>query len=95
MLHIVFGESAGGVLRLALRQAGRDDEVLSLDEDLSFGWLASHYPDAPLPSPKTVENNFREEYWGLRRLSDARATETNEPSSTKNDRSPFRQPYLT
>jgi len=58
-------------------------------------WLASHYPDAPLPSPKTVENNFREEYWGLRRLSDARATETNEPSSTKNDRSPFRQPYLT
>jgi len=37
MLHIVFGESAGGALRLALRQAGRDDEVLSFDDDLSFG----------------------------------------------------------
>jgi len=34
MLHIVFGESAGGALRLALRQAGRDDEVLSFDDDL-------------------------------------------------------------
>lgn len=37
MLHIVFGESAGGMLRLALRQAGRDDEVLSFNDDLSFG----------------------------------------------------------
>jgi Domain of unknown function (DUF1835) len=37
MLHIVFGESAGGTLRLALRQAGRDDEVLSFNDDLSFG----------------------------------------------------------
>src|SRR5215471_15633034 len=37
MLHIVFGESAGGALRLALRQAGRDDEVLSFNDDLSFG----------------------------------------------------------
>jgi hypothetical protein len=37
MLHIVFGESAGGMLRLALRQADRDDEVLSFNDDLSFG----------------------------------------------------------
>ena len=44
MLHIVFGESAGGTLRLALRQAGRDDEVLSFDDDLSFGPI-----DPPIP----------------------------------------------
>jgi hypothetical protein len=37
MLHIVFGESAGGTLRLALSQAGRGDEVLSFNDDLSFG----------------------------------------------------------
>jgi hypothetical protein len=37
MLHIVFGESAGGALRLALRQADRDDELLSFNDDLSFG----------------------------------------------------------
>ena len=44
MLHIVFGESAGGALRLALRQAGRDDEVLSFDDDLSFGPIAPADP---------------------------------------------------
>ena len=44
MLHIVFGESAGGTLLLALRQAGRDDEVLSFDDDLSFGPIAPADP---------------------------------------------------
>jgi len=44
MLHIVFGESAGGTLRLALRQASRDDEVLSFNDDLSFGPI-----DPPTP----------------------------------------------
>ena len=37
MLHIVFGESAAGTLRLALRQAGRDDTVSSFYDNLSFG----------------------------------------------------------
>jgi hypothetical protein len=45
MLHIAFGESAGGTLRLALRQAGRDDEVLSFNDDLSFGPIN---PPAPM-----------------------------------------------
>ena len=44
MLHIVFGESAAGTLLLALRQAGRDDEVLSFDDDLSFGPIAPADP---------------------------------------------------
>src|SRR6516165_12541947 len=46
MLHIVFGESAGGTLRLALRQAGRDDEVLSFNDDLSFGPINPPVPIA-------------------------------------------------
>jgi len=46
MLHIVFGESAGGTLRLALRQVGRDDEVLSFNDDLSFGPINPPVPTA-------------------------------------------------
>jgi Protein of unknown function/Domain of unknown function (DUF1835) len=46
MLHIVFGESAGGTLRLALRQDGRDDEVLSFNDDLSFGLINPPVPIA-------------------------------------------------
>src|SRR5262249_19056155 len=49
MLHIVFGESAAGTLRLALRQAGRDDEVLSFNDDLSFGPI-----DPPAPSVRAA-----------------------------------------
>ena len=37
MLHIIFGESAGGTLRLALRQADCHGEVLNFNDDLSFG----------------------------------------------------------
>src|SRR5215469_12402866 len=44
MLHIVFGESAGRTLRLALRQAGRGDEVLSFNDDLSFGPIDTSAP---------------------------------------------------
>ena len=36
-LHIVFGEAAGGVLRQALRAAGRSDRVITYWDDLSFG----------------------------------------------------------
>ena len=46
MLHIVFGESAAGTLRLALRQANRDDEVLSFNDDLSFGPINPPVPVA-------------------------------------------------
>src|SRR5262249_47047464 len=46
MLHIVFGQSAGGILRLALRQASRDDEVLSFNDDLSFGPINPAVPIA-------------------------------------------------
>jgi uncharacterized protein DUF3658/uncharacterized protein DUF1835 len=37
VLHIVFGESAGGCLRQALRQARRKDMVIAFWDDLSFG----------------------------------------------------------
>jgi hypothetical protein len=40
----VFGESAGGTLRVALREAHRDGEVLSFNDDLSFGPI-----DPPVP----------------------------------------------
>jgi hypothetical protein len=37
MLHIVFTASGVGSLRQALKNAGRDDEVISFFDDLSFG----------------------------------------------------------
>jgi hypothetical protein len=36
-LHIVFSMSAGANLRKALKQIGRDDRVIALPDDLSFG----------------------------------------------------------
>jgi hypothetical protein len=44
-LHIAPGDSAGGSLRMAMRDAGLDDDVLSWLDDLSCGPIAS---DAPL-----------------------------------------------
>ena len=43
-LHIVPGDSAGGSLLLAIRDAGRDDEVLRFRDDLSCGPVD---PDEP------------------------------------------------
>jgi hypothetical protein len=43
-LHIAPGDSAGGSLRYAIRQAGSDDEVLSFLDDLSCGPIASGDP---------------------------------------------------
>lgn len=37
VLHIVFGESAGGSLRQAMRQARRKGKVIAFWDDLSFG----------------------------------------------------------
>jgi hypothetical protein len=44
-LHIVFGQSAGGTLKVALREASRDEEVLSFEDDLSFGPI---HPPIPM-----------------------------------------------
>jgi len=43
-LHITPGDSAGGSLRRAIRDAGRDDEVLPFLDDLSCGPIE---PDDP------------------------------------------------
>jgi Protein of unknown function/Domain of unknown function (DUF1835) len=45
-LHIVFGSSAGGSLREALRSMKRDDRVVALDDDLSFGPINPAEPKA-------------------------------------------------
>ena len=45
----MFGESAGGTLRLALRQAGRDDDVIAFTDDLSFGPI-----DPPAPTARVA-----------------------------------------
>ena len=41
-LHIAPGDSAGGSLLMAIRNAGRDDEVLRFRDDLSCGPIASN-----------------------------------------------------
>ena len=43
-LHIAPGDSAGGSLLMAIRNAGRDDEVLRFGDDLSCGPIASDDP---------------------------------------------------
>src|SRR5215470_5028083 len=43
-LHIAPGDSAGGTLVRAIRDAGRDDEVLAFRDDLSCGPIASDDP---------------------------------------------------
>jgi hypothetical protein len=45
-LHIAPSDSAGGCLRQAIRDAGRDDEVLSWPDNLSCGPIASDDPSA-------------------------------------------------
>lgn len=40
-LHLVFGSTAAATLKQVLRDAGRSDEVLWLDDDLSFGPIAN------------------------------------------------------
>jgi hypothetical protein len=37
MLHVIFTPSGAGSLNQALRSAGRDDQVVSFFDDLSFG----------------------------------------------------------
>lgn len=46
VLHIAPGDSAGGSLKQAIRQAGRDDEVLPFRDDLSCGPIDSDDPSA-------------------------------------------------
>jgi hypothetical protein len=45
-VHIVFGESAGGSLRQALRSMKRKDRVLALNDDLSLGPIDPAEPRA-------------------------------------------------
>src|SRR3954466_11039691 len=52
LLHIVFTPSGAGSLRQALASAGRDEQVISFFDDLSFGPIDP--PDLPLRS-KWVE----------------------------------------
>ena len=47
-VHVVFGGSAGGSLRQALRSLKSDDRVIALDEDLSVGPI-----DPAEPRPRT------------------------------------------
>lgn len=62
-LHIAPGDSAGGSLRMALRDAGGDDEVLSCRDNLSCGPIASD------------ESTERAEWW--RQFHDDPDIETN------------------
>ncbi|HKX10152.1 MAG TPA: DUF3658 domain-containing protein, partial [Stellaceae bacterium] len=45
-IHVVVGESAGGVLRQALRSIGRDDRIVALADDLSVGPINPAEPRA-------------------------------------------------
>jgi hypothetical protein len=45
-LHIAPGDSAGGSIAQAVRDAGRDDEVLRFLDDLSCGPIATNEPSA-------------------------------------------------
>ena len=83
MLHIVFGESASGTLRLALRQAGRGDEVLSFKDDLSFGPINPPVPIARaawarselyFPDEATAAlDNTSDRFWQMARSAQKRA----------------------
>lgn len=44
ILHVVFGRSAAGSLEKALKLVGRDEPVIGLSDDFSFGPIASSDP---------------------------------------------------
>jgi Protein of unknown function/Domain of unknown function (DUF1835) len=60
VLHIVFTPSGADSLRQALKNAGRDDEVISFFDDLSLGPI--NPPDSSLRS-KWVENELGRTEW--------------------------------
>ena len=67
-LHIVFTPSGAGSLRQALTDAGRDDQVISSFDCLSFGPISP--PDLPLRS-KWVEDELGWTGWdGIARDSE-------------------------
>lgn len=68
-LHITPGDSAGGSLRRAIRDAGRDDEVLPFLDDLSCGPIGSDDPSARASwwsrfydEPELLEDSLRS-FW--------------------------------
>jgi hypothetical protein len=60
MLHVIFTPSGAGSLNQALRNAGRDDQVISFFDDLSFGPINS--ADSSLRA-KWVENELGWTEW--------------------------------
>jgi hypothetical protein len=60
VLHIVFNSSAAAGLRDALRQAGRDERVVSLSDNLSFGPIN---PPDPESRRKWVEKELGYTGW--------------------------------
>lgn len=61
-LHVVFTSSGGGCLRQALKDAGRDDQVIACLDNLSFGPI--NPPDSSLRA-KWVENELRWTEWDV------------------------------
>jgi hypothetical protein len=60
ILHFVFAPSGAGCLSQALKTAGRDDQVISFFDDLSFGPI--NPPDSSLRA-KWVENELGRTGW--------------------------------
>lgn len=76
-LHIAPGESAGGSIAQAIRDAGRDDEVLRFLDDLSCGPIDSDAPSARVAWwNQFYEASEREtklgEFWERATATDAR-----------------------
>jgi hypothetical protein len=67
-LHIAPGDSAGGALRMAVRQAGIEDEVIAWRDDLSCGPIATGEPPeraewwAPFYGDREIEAELRS-FW--------------------------------
>src|SRR5579864_4819148 len=68
-LHIAPGDSAGGSLKRAIQNAGRDDDVLSWPDDLSCGPIASDNCSgrakwwAPFYGDRDIEGDLNR-FWG-------------------------------
>jgi hypothetical protein len=68
-LHVAFGHSAEGSLREAVREAGRDDDVLAFPDDLSCGPIDSNEPSsraawwAQFVSVASEGETILEEFW--------------------------------
>src|SRR3954454_23561385 len=81
VLHIVFTDSGASILRRALEDAGRDDQVISCFEDFSLGPI--NPSDFPLRL-KWIENELGWTGWeGIARDSKAFWREALSPGTRK------------